>query len=158
VKNKQESKATSDQSTSQTSLSSDKIEPNPSQIIFPFTLNPTSKTISKKKLNQEPQTKIFQHVVKTSRDENARAKWQRTPPKAVRPKQREKTTDVSKEDVPENLEAFLADPNKLSLYKPEMVEKIKKKLAMPVKEPSPQKPDYELPLQVCFHICIWNEM
>jgi len=72
------------------------------------------------------------------------------PSKPVPPKEK---ADNGK--VPSNLDAFLADPNQLTLFKPSVVEKAKKKMKTPTKtkDSSPQRSNnFDMPLQVNFLI------
>lgn len=143
------SKDISSQSTSQSSLDSGKLEPNPSSVLFPFTLQPTAKPrpTAKKQLNLDNEThaKIFQHII--------------DPPKVVPPKSTARQASSSQqalilepERVPSSLDAFLANPNSLKLFNPAVIEKAKKKQKTPTKgtKESPKKKsnDYDLPLQV----------
>jgi hypothetical protein len=148
--NAQTSKDISSQSTSQSSLDSGKIEPNPSSILFPFTLKPSAKPrpIAKKQLNLDDQThaKIFQHTVDPPKVVPSKHTVQREIPSQQASSSQQVPREES-ERVPSSLDAFLANPSSLKLFKPAVIEKAKKKLKTPTKA-SRESNDCDLPLQV----------
>jgi hypothetical protein len=148
--NAQTSKNVSSRSTSQSSLDSGKIEPNPSSVLFPFTLKPTAKPkpTAKKQLDLDNQThaKIFQHTLDPPKVVPSKP----TKQTEILPQQATSSKQTPREEsdrVPSSLDAFLANPSSLKLFKPAVIEKAKKKLKTPTKA-SRESNDFDLPLQV----------
>ncbi|XP_059482384.1 uncharacterized protein LOC132200729 [Neocloeon triangulifer] len=142
-KKKQDEGKSRDSSSSTTSLTStvsDKIEKEPSNL-FQFTMAPSGKP---KKVDLEPKAKIFQHTIAPSSQDIARAKVGIAPP---RPSSSKASSNL--ETVPKTLDDFLSDPNKLTLFKPAVVEKAKKKARSPASKSTKDPPirDWDLPLQ-----------
>lgn len=149
----QTSKEISTRSSSQSSLNSGKIEPNPLSLLFPFSLQPSAKPrpTAKKQLNLENQThaKIFQHTMDPPKVAMTRRE---IPPQQTSSSQPVLRKEKETEKLPSSLDEFLANPNSLTLFNPAVFERTKKKPKTPtksIKESPPRKfNDFDLPLQV----------